>query len=193
MSEMVSDALVFFDATGDLAYKKSLRALQAMVKRGHLNAIEMDGYEHVLSDAMEGDRAFFAREDYLCVIEHKPGAWGPKEVNDEVSQKRTNHVLPKPDNSFAIDSHRGCQVSTLSQAKCAALPRRFTSVSGACLQSSPRSRPWSSGRPTHRKASARTRAIQRWNEIRGTVRVEWLFRCSIPPKTGPRRRSVRGA
>jgi hypothetical protein len=59
MSEMVSDALVFFDATGDLAYKKSLRALQAMVKRGHLNAIEMDRYEHVLSDAMEGDRAFF--------------------------------------------------------------------------------------------------------------------------------------
>ena len=58
MSEMVSDALVFFDATGDLAYKKFLRALQAMVKRGHLNAIEMDGYEHVLSDAMEGDRAF---------------------------------------------------------------------------------------------------------------------------------------
>jgi glucose-6-phosphate 1-dehydrogenase len=65
MGEMVSDALVFFDATGDLAYKKFLRALQAMVKRGHLNAIEMDGYEHVVSDAMEGDRAFFAREDYV--------------------------------------------------------------------------------------------------------------------------------
>jgi hypothetical protein len=59
MSEMVSDALVFFDATGDLAYKKSLRALQAMVKRRHLNAIEMDGYEHVLSEAMEGVWAFF--------------------------------------------------------------------------------------------------------------------------------------
>jgi glucose-6-phosphate 1-dehydrogenase len=43
MGEMVSEALVLFDATGDLAYKKFLRALQAMVKRGHLNAIEMDG------------------------------------------------------------------------------------------------------------------------------------------------------
>src|SRR5262247_1963117 len=32
-----SDALVFFGATGDLAYKKILPALQAMVKRGHLN------------------------------------------------------------------------------------------------------------------------------------------------------------
>jgi glucose-6-phosphate 1-dehydrogenase len=33
-----SDALVFFGATGDLAYKKIFPALQAMVKRGHLNA-----------------------------------------------------------------------------------------------------------------------------------------------------------
>jgi glucose-6-phosphate 1-dehydrogenase len=32
-----SDALVFYGATGDLAYKKIFPALQAMVKRGHLN------------------------------------------------------------------------------------------------------------------------------------------------------------
>src|ERR1700733_1015514 len=32
-----SDALVFFGASGDLAYKKIFPALQAMVKRGHLN------------------------------------------------------------------------------------------------------------------------------------------------------------
>jgi len=32
-----SDALVFFGATGDLAHKKIFPALQAMVKRGHLN------------------------------------------------------------------------------------------------------------------------------------------------------------
>jgi hypothetical protein len=32
-----SDALVFFGATGDLAYKKIFPALHAMVKRGHLN------------------------------------------------------------------------------------------------------------------------------------------------------------
>ena len=37
MSECRSDALVFFGATGDLAYKKIFPALQAMVKRGHLN------------------------------------------------------------------------------------------------------------------------------------------------------------
>jgi len=38
MSDFRSDALVFFGATGDLAYKKIFPALQAMVKRGHLNA-----------------------------------------------------------------------------------------------------------------------------------------------------------
>ncbi len=37
MSELHSDALVFFGATGDLAYKKIFPALQAMVKRGHLD------------------------------------------------------------------------------------------------------------------------------------------------------------
>ncbi|MGZ3456746.1 MAG: glucose-6-phosphate dehydrogenase [Polyangiales bacterium] len=37
MTPTSSDALVFFGATGDLAHKKVLPALQAMVKRGHLN------------------------------------------------------------------------------------------------------------------------------------------------------------
>jgi len=38
MSDLHSDALVFFGATGDLAHKKIFPALQAMVKRGHLDA-----------------------------------------------------------------------------------------------------------------------------------------------------------
>src|SRR5947209_10138464 len=37
MSDVHSDALVFFGATGDLAYKKIFPSLQAMVKRGTLN------------------------------------------------------------------------------------------------------------------------------------------------------------
>jgi glucose-6-phosphate 1-dehydrogenase len=37
MAALQSDALVFLGATGDLAYKKIFPALQAMVKRGHLN------------------------------------------------------------------------------------------------------------------------------------------------------------
>jgi glucose-6-phosphate 1-dehydrogenase len=37
MSESHSDALVFFGATGDLAFKKIFPALQTMVRRGHLD------------------------------------------------------------------------------------------------------------------------------------------------------------
>jgi glucose-6-phosphate 1-dehydrogenase len=37
MAVVHSDALIFLGATGDLAYKKIFPALQAMVKRGHLN------------------------------------------------------------------------------------------------------------------------------------------------------------
>ncbi len=37
MSQTQSDALVFFGATGDLAYKKIFPALQSMIKRGTLN------------------------------------------------------------------------------------------------------------------------------------------------------------
>jgi glucose-6-phosphate 1-dehydrogenase len=37
MTDYHSDALVFFGATGDLAYKKIFPALQAMAKRGHLS------------------------------------------------------------------------------------------------------------------------------------------------------------
>jgi glucose-6-phosphate 1-dehydrogenase len=37
MTSPQSDALVFFGATGDLAYKKIFPSLQAMVKREHLN------------------------------------------------------------------------------------------------------------------------------------------------------------
>src|SRR5437763_1293561 len=36
MNDPHSDALVFFGATGDLAYKKIFPALQAMARRGHL-------------------------------------------------------------------------------------------------------------------------------------------------------------
>src|SRR5277367_4438886 len=37
MNATHSDALVFFGATGDLAYKKIFPSLQAMIKRGNLN------------------------------------------------------------------------------------------------------------------------------------------------------------
>jgi glucose-6-phosphate 1-dehydrogenase len=60
---------------------------------------EMDAYERVLGDAMEGDATLFAREDYVeeawrivdpvlkantPVHEYEPGSWGPKEVDQKV-------------------------------------------------------------------------------------------------------------
>ena len=46
MNSSHADALVFFGATGDLAYK-------------------IEAYEKVLSDAIAGDATLFAREDYV--------------------------------------------------------------------------------------------------------------------------------
>ncbi len=63
-------------------------------------ADEMDAYERVLGDAMQGDATLFAREDYVeeawrivdpvqkgisPVYEYEPGTWGPKEVDSSVS------------------------------------------------------------------------------------------------------------
>jgi glucose-6-phosphate 1-dehydrogenase len=62
-------------------------------------ADERDAYERVLGDAMSGDRALFAREDYVeeawrivdpvlkagtPVHEYDPGTWGPPEVESQV-------------------------------------------------------------------------------------------------------------
>jgi glucose-6-phosphate 1-dehydrogenase len=61
---------------------------------------EMDAYERVLGDAMIGDRALFAREDYVeeawrivdpvlkadtPIYEYERGTWGPKEVGASVT------------------------------------------------------------------------------------------------------------
>ncbi len=50
MSDSDSDALVFFGATGDLAFKKIFPALQALVKRGRLNTpvigVARAGWDH---------------------------------------------------------------------------------------------------------------------------------------------------
>jgi glucose-6-phosphate 1-dehydrogenase len=66
----------------------------------HPLANEMDAYERVLGDAMEGDATLFAREDYVeeawrivdpvlklgsPVYMYEPNTWGPKEVDQSVS------------------------------------------------------------------------------------------------------------
>jgi len=64
------------------------------------SAEDMDAYERVLGDALEGDRTLFAREDYVeeawrivdpvvkagtPIHEYEPGTWGPEEVDSRIS------------------------------------------------------------------------------------------------------------
>jgi glucose-6-phosphate 1-dehydrogenase len=66
-----------------------------MVAARQPKAHEMDAYERLLGDAMEGDQTLFAREDYveeawrivdsvlhldLPVYQYEPGSWGPAEA-----------------------------------------------------------------------------------------------------------------
>jgi glucose-6-phosphate 1-dehydrogenase len=61
---------------------------------------EIDAYERVLGDAIQGDATLFAREDYVeeawrivdpvlkggaPVYEYEPGSWGPREVESSVA------------------------------------------------------------------------------------------------------------
>jgi glucose-6-phosphate 1-dehydrogenase len=66
----------------------------------HPGTGEMDAYERVLGDAMEGDATLFAREDYVeeawrivdpvlkagtPVYEYEPNSWGPSQAYQQVS------------------------------------------------------------------------------------------------------------
>ena len=71
-----------------------------MVGTRHPCADEMDAYERVLGDAMQGDATLFAREDYVeeawrivdpvlrngtPVCGYEPGTWGPREADSLVA------------------------------------------------------------------------------------------------------------
>jgi glucose-6-phosphate 1-dehydrogenase len=71
-----------------------------LLARHHSSAGEMDAYERVLGDAMEGDATLFAREDYVeeawrivdpvlkagtPIFEYEPKTWGPTEVETKVA------------------------------------------------------------------------------------------------------------
>jgi glucose-6-phosphate 1-dehydrogenase len=71
-----------------------------MLAHHHPEATEMDAYERVLGDAMAGDAAIFARQDYVeeawrivdpilklatPAYEYEPGTWGPKEAATHIA------------------------------------------------------------------------------------------------------------
>jgi glucose-6-phosphate 1-dehydrogenase len=80
--------------------QETVSACAEMLASSHPRADEMDAYERVLGDAMEGDPTLFAREDYVeeawrivdpalrartPISEYEPGTWGPRDVDQKVS------------------------------------------------------------------------------------------------------------
>src|SRR5271156_2418802 len=125
-----SDALVFFGATGDLAYKKVFPALQAMLKRGHLNVPvigvakagwNLDQFKARAKDSLEKhgglDPAAFEK---LCALLHYvDGDYGDaatfQTLRKELgSAQRPAHYLAIPPALF------GPVVEQLTKAGCTA-------------------------------------------------------------------------
>jgi len=80
--------------------EKMIGQLVELLTSRHPSADEMDAYERVLGDAMEGDATLFAREDYVeeawrivdpvlktgsPIFEYEPKTWGPGEVDTKVA------------------------------------------------------------------------------------------------------------
>ena len=113
-----SDALVFFGATGDLAYKKIFPALQAMAKRGHLDmpviGVAKAGWkvDHLRARARESveqhgglDAAAF---DTLCgVLRYVDGDYKDPATFEAIRQQlgpaqRPAHYLAIPPTLFEL-------------------------------------------------------------------------------------------
>jgi glucose-6-phosphate 1-dehydrogenase len=119
MSALASDALVFFGATGDLAYKKIFPALQAMVKRGTLSApvigVAKSGWtlENLVARARDSlqehaggvDAQAFGR---LCaLLQYVDGDYRDRATFDQLRQKlgaadRPAHYLAIPPVMFPV-------------------------------------------------------------------------------------------
>src|SRR5437870_12083145 len=125
-----SDALVFFGATGDLAYKKIFPSLQAMVKRGHLDVPvigvakagwNVDQLRARARDSIEkhGGGVESAAFDKLCGLlryvdgDYKNAATFQAIRKELDSAQRPAHYLAIPPALF------GLVVEQLTKARCA--------------------------------------------------------------------------
>ncbi len=129
MSEPHSDALVFFGATGDLAYKKIFPALQAMLKRGHLNVPvigvakagwNLDQFKARAHDSLEkhgGGADPIAFEKLSSLLRYVDGDYADaatfQAIRKELgSAQRPAHYLAIPPSLF------GLVVEQLAKASC---------------------------------------------------------------------------
>ena len=112
-----ADALVFFGATGDLAYKKIFPSLQAMVKRGHLNVPvigvakagwDIEQFRERARDSLDKhgglDPAAFAK--LLALLRYVDGDYGDAATFAALRQalgpaQRPTHYLAIPPALFA--------------------------------------------------------------------------------------------
>jgi glucose-6-phosphate 1-dehydrogenase len=105
MSDTQSDALVFFGATGDLAYKKIFPALQSMVKRGHLNVPvvgvaksgwNLDNLKERARDSVEkhGGLDPQAFEKLVSLLRYVDGDYNDPETFQELRKQLGNVARP---------------------------------------------------------------------------------------------------
>lgn len=118
MTSNPSDAFVFFGATGDLAYKKIFPALQAMVRRGHLNVPvigvafskwDLDQFKARAKDSLEkhGGIDPGAWEKLSGLLQYIDGDYGHPETfsklqNVLASAQRPLFYLAIPPSLFAV-------------------------------------------------------------------------------------------
>ena len=131
MTPIHSDALVFFGATGDLAYKKIFPSLQAMIKRGHLSVPvigvakqgwNLDQFRARARDSLEKhgggvDEAAFAK--LLTLLHYVDGDYADSATftrlrNELKDAQRPAHYLAIPPILF------GAVVEQLAKANCVA-------------------------------------------------------------------------
>jgi glucose-6-phosphate 1-dehydrogenase len=128
MNKACSDALVFFGATGDLAYKKIFPALQAMVRRGNLNVPvigvakagwNLDQLKGRAKDSLEKHGGLDSDAfDKLCALlryvdgDYNDAATFQALRREMGSAQRPAHYLAIPPAAFATVveqlSHAGC-------------------------------------------------------------------------------------
>lgn len=129
MDALHSDALVFFGATGDLAYKKIFPSLHAMVKRGRLNVPVIGvakagwGLEQLRARARDsvakhGDADDAAFEKLLGLLRYVDGDYNDAATFQAIRRELGNaerpaHYLAIPPSVF------GLVVEQLAKANCA--------------------------------------------------------------------------
>ena len=129
MDALHSDALVFFGATGDLAYKKIFPSLHAMVKRGRLNVPVIGvakagwGLEQLRARARDsvakhGDADDAAFEKLLGLLRYVDGDYNDASTFQAIRRELGNaerpaHYLAIPPSVF------GLVVEQLAKANCA--------------------------------------------------------------------------